>query len=111
MDKETKSAIKRRYKEEIHPKGIYSVRCIETGQAWGDSSNNLLSSENRLSFSLKTGMHLNKDLQAALKSYGPEAFKFEVMEIFDQDLSSYELNKLLKERRKHWEQTLPAASL
>ena len=111
MDKEARAEIKRRYKEEVHPKGIYCIRCSETGQVWVDSSQNLISSENRLSFSLKTGMHLNNDLKAALKSFGAEVFEFDVLEIFDQDLSTYELNKLLKERRKHWQTTLSALSL
>jgi hypothetical protein len=111
MDKETRNEIKRQYKEEVHPKGIYCIRCAETDQIWVDSSHNLLSSENRLNFSLKTGMNFNKDLKDTLKSSGPEGFEFEVLEIFDQDLSTYELNKMLKERRKYWQATLSAFSL
>ena len=110
LDDKTKAEIKRRYKEEVHPKGIYSVRCVESDQVWVDSSRNLLSSENRMSFSFKTGMGLNKDLQAALKSCNPEAFRFEVLEIFDEDVSNLALNKLLKDRRIHWQEKLAARS-
>jgi hypothetical protein len=111
MDREMKAEIKRRYKEEVHPKGIYCVRCTKTGQIWVDSSNNLLSSENRVNFSLKSGMNFNVDLKAALKSFSTDDFEFDVLEIFEQDLSNYELNKLLKERRKHWQSILSALSL
>jgi uroporphyrinogen-III synthase len=111
MDREMKAEIKRRYKQEVHPKGIYCVRCTKTGQVWVDSSNNLLSSENRLNFSLKTGMNFNKELRTALESCGADVFEFDVLEIFDQDLSTYELNKLLKERRIHWQAILSGLSL
>ena len=111
MDRDAKAEVKRRYKEEVHPKGIYCVKSAETGMIWVDSSNNLLSSENRLNFSLKTATLLNKELQAALKASTPESFEFEVLEIFDQDLTAYELRKLLKERRKYWQSKLSANSL
>jgi len=111
MDRESRAEAKRRYKEEVHPKGIYCIRCAESKSVWIDSSRNLPGSENRLQFSLKTGMHLNKDLQTALKSFGATAFQFEVLEIFDQELSTYELDKQLKERRKHWQETLSGQSL
>ena len=68
-------------------------------------------SENRLRFSLKTGTLLNKELQQSLKTFGPDVFDFEILEIFDQDLSVYERNKLLKERRIHWQEKLSAHSL
>ena len=111
MDKETRNEIKRKYKEEVHAKGIYCIRCSRTGQIWVDSSRNLLSSENRLNFSLKTGMNFNKDLKDVIKSFGTGSLEFEVLEIFDQDLSTYGLNRALKERRKHWQTTLSALSL
>lgn len=111
MDKDTKAEIKRQYKEQSHAKGIYCARCSSTGNCWIDSSTNLTGSENRLNFSLKTGLLLNKDLQVALKAHGAASFRFEILEIFDPDLSNYELGKKLKERRIHWQGVLFAKSL
>ncbi len=111
MDKQQQADIKRRYKEEVHAKGVYCVRCTRTDAIWVDSSRNLLSSENRFRFSIRTGLNLNPALQQAISLFGADAFEFEVLEIFDQDLSSYELNKLLKEKRLHWQNSLSAHSL
>ncbi|MFT5694003.1 MAG: hypothetical protein ACI92E_003346 [Oceanicoccus sp.] len=111
MDKDRKTEIKRQYKEESQAKGIYSARCTNTGNCWIDSSTNLTGSKNRLNFSLKTGLLLNKELQIALKAHGPEGFEFEILETFDPELSSYELGKRLKERRIHWQEALSAKSL
>ena len=111
MNKETRAEIKRQYKEEFHPKGIYCAKCNKTGLMWVDSSTNLTSSENRLKFSLKTRTLLNIDFQTALKDAGPESFDFEVLEVFEEDISQYELNKQLRERRIYWQDTLSAKSL
>jgi hypothetical protein len=110
MDKQEQSEIKRRYKEEVHAKGVYCVRCNNPDLIWVDSSRNLLSSENRFKFSIKTGLNLNSDLLQAVKAFGPDVFDFDVLEIFDQDLSSYELTKQLKERRVYWQTFLSAQS-
>jgi hypothetical protein len=111
MDKQEQSEIKRRYKEEVHAKGVYCVRCPSADSIWVDSSRNLLSSENRFAFSIKNGLNLNSELQQTVKAFGPDSFEFEVLEIFDQDLSSYELKKQLKERRLYWQASLSAQSL
>jgi hypothetical protein len=111
MDNERKSALKRDYKEQVHPKGIYCVRCLKTDAVWVDSSNNLKSSENRLNFSLKTGTMINKELQSALKAHGIDAFQFETLEVFEDDLSTYELNAQLREKRVQWQQQLSGMSL
>lgn len=111
MDNESKSTIKRQYKEQQQAKGIYCIRCNEAATIWVDSSKNIKGSENRLNFTLKTGSPLNVDLLQALKVFGPGSFEFEVLEIFEDDLSAYDLGKLLKERRKYWQQSLSAKSL
>jgi hypothetical protein len=111
MDNERKSELKRDYKEQVHLRGIYCVRCLKTDALWVDSSNNLRSSENRLNFSLKTGTMLNKELQGALKDHGVDAFQFETLEVFEDDLSTYELNTQFREKRAQWQEKLSGMSL
>jgi len=113
MDSQMKAEIRREYKEQVQPKGVYCVRCpgAGAGQVWVDCSRNLEASENRLAFGLKTGLSLSVSLRQELARFGADAFKFEVLEVFEPDLSAYELSESLKERRKHWQQTLSAHNL
>ena len=111
MDSQTKAEIRRQYKEQVQAKGIYCVRCTAGAQVWVDCSRNLEASENRLAFSLKTGSILNESLRQDLARFGADTFEFEVLEVFDPDLSAYDLAESLKERRKHWQQTLSAHRL
>jgi len=111
MDSQRKAETRREYKEQVQPKGIYCVRCAAGAQVWVDSSRNLEASENRLNFSLKTGSILNGSLRQELALHGAEHFGFEVLEVFDPDLSAYQLAELLKERRKYWLQSLSAQRL
>ena len=92
----------REFKERKVSRGIFAVRCIATGTVWVDSSPNLGAAENSLWFCLRIGSHINKGLQAECDTHGKEAFRFEVLETLDDDVSALALGDLLKERRRHW---------
>jgi hypothetical protein len=47
-------------------------------------------------------------MQDAWNAHGEEAFAYEVLETLKDDVASLLLRDLLKERRKHWVQTLGA---
>jgi len=108
MDKADKNRIKRQYKEQDFPKGIFRVICKSSKQVWVDSSTDFKSSENRLRAGLKLKNLQARSLAEACETFGADDFIFEIIEEFDTNLSTYELNKALKERREFWKAELGA---
>jgi hypothetical protein len=67
-----------------HPDmGVFAIVCKPTGRAWMATSRDLSTAFNRHLFQLKAGMHPNRDLSAAWKEYGEEAFSLETVETLD----------------------------
>ena len=110
MDAHKKAELKRAYKQTLPPKGIYKVHTSVTGQTWVDASTNLDSIKNRIWFSLRLGNHHNKKLQQAWNESGEEAMHYAVVEIFEEEVSGYALERLLKERKQYWLAELQAES-
>jgi hypothetical protein len=98
-----KRAARNAYKSKKTPRGIFAVRCKETGEAWVGSSTHLDSQVNSIWFELRSGLHRNKPMQAVWNTHGETAFAYEVLEILDDDVAPLLLKDLLEERRKHWE--------
>jgi len=105
-----KEAIKE-YKARKVTRGVFAVRCTDTGQVWVDSSTNLDAAQNREWFCLRHGFHQNKALQAEWDAHGKEAFLYELLEKLDEDVSAVGVNDLLKEKKRHWVAQLGAQSL
>jgi len=101
----------RKFKEHQPPRGVFAVRSTATGEAWVGSFTNLESMRNRLWFSLRLGMHRDTSLQEAWNAQGEQAFAYEILEKFDDDLCAIELNDRLKERKRHWAAQLGARTL
>jgi hypothetical protein len=73
------------------------------GKVWLGVSRNLDSQQNSIWFSLRHGGSPNREIQAAWKARGEDAFAFdEVEEIDVEELSAYLVNQRLQERLKHW---------
>ena len=108
MSSDRRAELKRAFKEAVPRKGVFTIRCAATGQTWVDTSVNVDSVKNRIWFSLRMGSHPNKVLQRTWNESGPEAMRFEVVEVFAEDVTSYELERLLKERKQHWLNELQA---
>ncbi len=96
------------YKKREAVAGIYAVRCDATGQVWVGQALNLGSIENRTTFTLRTGGHANRDLQAAWTTHGSESIRVEVLERLAEEDVSYVRDRLLKERLQHWRGALGA---
>lgn len=110
MDKERRKDIAKAFKERKPSRGIFQLRCTTTGQVWVDASPALASVKNRLWFSLGSGHHHNKKLQAAWNDAGAEAFEFGVLEEFADDLVPLAITSLMKERKAFWQEQLGAES-
>lgn len=70
MDKQSRREAIRDYKERKVPIGIFSLRCVATGETWVGASRNLDGQKNSSFFSLRLGSHRNSAMQAAWKAHG-----------------------------------------
>jgi hypothetical protein len=103
-----KAAI-REYKERKTARGIFAIRCEPTGSVWVDSAMDLRAAENRIWFTLRLGdVQLDPTIAAEFGTHGRDAFSFEILEQLDDDVSPIALRDLLKEKKRHWLDALPA---
>ena len=108
MDPKRKAELKRAYKEPPLRKGIFKVQDGKTGQTWVGASTHVDSFKNRIWFTLELGNHPNKEIQRAWNESGPEALSYAIVEVFKDDVTGYELERLMKERERHWIEKLGA---
>ncbi len=111
LSKEQKKEAIRKYKEEVPPRGIFAVRCGESGRVWVGASRNLKAEQNRTWFTLRLGNHHERTLQEQWNTHGENAFRYEVLEKLDEDLPAIALPDVLKERKLHWATRLGASRL
>ena len=109
-NKARKEAI-REYKERKIPRGVFAVRCADTGQAWVDSTLDLRAAQNGLFFGLRTGSFRNVALQAEWVRHGEKAFHFDILETLDDDVLPIALRDVLKEKKLRWVTQLGAQPL
>jgi hypothetical protein len=105
----TRKAAIREYKERKTPRGIFAIRCQPTGSVWVDSALDLRAAENRIWFTLRLGdVQLDPTIAAEFATHGRDAFTFEILEQLDDDVSPIALRDLLKEKKRHWLERIPA---
>ncbi|MEP7339064.1 MAG: GIY-YIG nuclease family protein [Acidobacteriota bacterium] len=76
--------LKREYKQNNPPMGVYQIRNLVNEKVFVGNSLNLPGIFNRSKLQLDVGSHPNKALQAEWKQYGGESFAFEVLDELDQ---------------------------
>ncbi|WP_369060388.1 GIY-YIG nuclease family protein [Caulobacter sp. 73W] len=112
MNNERRKALVQAYKEMPKRIGVFALRCEAGEKVWVGVSRNLDAQQNSLWFSLRLGSHTDRNLQACWKAEGEAAFRYEVLEVIDQEgLSPYELANALKDRVAAWRTDLAAFSL
>jgi hypothetical protein len=80
MKNQNRKEIIKEYKQTHRPMGVYQIKNNVNGKILIGGSLNLDGIYNREKFTLKLGMHINKDLQKDWKEFGEENFLFEVLE-------------------------------
>jgi hypothetical protein len=75
-----KRELKKDYKQNPPPMGVYQIRNTINGKVLVGVSLNLPGILNREKFALKMGGHFNRALQADWNQFGGESFAFEVVE-------------------------------
>jgi hypothetical protein len=66
-------------------RGLFAVRCLETGEMYLEATSDIKGSMNSLKFKLNNGMCRHKALQWAWTRHGEKAFVFEILQIALED--------------------------
>ena len=111
MNGEDKKAALAAYKERKVSVGIYAVRCAPAGKVWVGTAPDLSKIQNRLWFQLRMNGSPHRDLQAGWNEHGADALSFEVVEVLDEETLAFARTAELKNRVRHWAETLNAPIL
>jgi hypothetical protein len=111
MKREDKKAALAAYKERKAEPGIFVVRCAATNQVWVGAAPELSAIWNRVSFALRQGGQKPASLQAAWNAHGADIFTFEPVEALTDEQLVFGRDRMLKERRAHWYETLNAEAI
>jgi hypothetical protein len=109
--KAARRQIANEFKERKVAQGIFAVRCAPTGEIWVGSSRNLDAAKNSNWFQLRAGVGRSISLQKAWTLQGEDAFAFEVVEKFDDDLPALLLDQTLREKKQQHGAALTAQLL
>lgn len=96
------------YKEKKVEAGIYSVKCLPTGQVWLGSAPNLDKIQNRIWFSLRNNGYPGRSLQKAWGEHGASDFVFDVIDRIEEEPDNYFRAAELKKRLAEWREKLDA---
>ena len=95
MDKSRKKELLSEWKERHPVMGVFSVKCIATGEQFFDSSRDGSTWFNRYRFELNSGNHRNKRLQELWNTYGEKEFEFfTVSELEYENMSDVKVSDL-----------------
>lgn len=100
----------REYKERKTRSGIFAIRCLPGDALWTGTSRDLDAQQNGIWFQLRLGNHMNRSLQQAWNSHGAEAFRFEILEVVEDENAEI-IGLLLKEREALWREQTGAVKL
>jgi len=102
-----KKELKNRYKQTLPPMGIYQIKNTVTGKVFVGSSLNLHAKSNSYRFQLKSGTHVNAELQKDFNQYGDENFVFEILDTLEpKEDPAYDYRDDLKVFEEMWMEKL-----
>lgn len=105
---ETRSELKRKYRETAKQAGIFQVRNTASGKILLGSSLNLHGPLNKHRFMLSTSMHPNRALQRDWNALGADSFILEIVEVVPpQDDAAFSLQDELTLLEQIWLEKLP----
>jgi hypothetical protein len=101
----------REYKARKAPRGVFAVRCLPTSEVWVGTSSDLDVAQNRLWFALRNNSHYDHELQSAWNTNREEAFRYEILEKIDDEISTLLLPDELEKAKLKWASQLAARTL
>lgn len=112
MERAGRKAAAAAWKERKVQAGVYALRCGVSAECWVGRATDLEAVEKRLLFTLRMGSTPHRSLLAAARAHGAGSFRFERLELFEDEDASPELRDiLLKKRAEHWRETLGAEAI
>ena len=100
------------YKERKSACGIYALRCGPSGEVWVGYAADMEKIRNRLDFTLRSAATPHRELLAACRAHGIEAFSFEALEVREQeDEPGFAREAWRKARLARWRETLKAMAM
>jgi len=100
---ESRSELKRKYKEDAKQAGIFLITCQANGKVYLGSSLNLHGSLNKHRFLLQYGNHWTRGLQQDWARHGPASFIFETVELIKpKDDPAFDIASELEKRERAW---------
>ena len=78
--KMNKKELKKQYKQNIQPMGVFQVKNLKNGKIFIDSGINLQGKINGCRFQLSLGSHMNRILQEDFNKDGINKFSFEIID-------------------------------
>ncbi|NCQ16870.1 MAG: LuxR family transcriptional regulator [Ignavibacteria bacterium CG_4_8_14_3_um_filter_37_9] len=102
-----KKELKKQYKQSLPRMGIYRIKNVVNGKIFLGSSLNLHGKSNSFKFQLKSGLHVNSELQRDFNQFGEENFVFEIVDTLEpkEDIS-YNYSDDLKVFLEMWMENL-----
>jgi len=102
-----KKELKKQYKQSLPRMGIYRIKNVVNGKIFLGSSLNLHGKSNSFKFQLKSGLHVNSELQRDFNQFGEENFVFEIVDTLEpkEDIS-YNYSDDLKVFLEMWMEKL-----
>lgn len=99
----SRSDIKRQYLEATKDAGIFLITNTTNGKVYLGSSLNLHGPLNKHRFMLSTKSHYIDGLQKDWNQFGPDAFKFEIVEVIEpKDDPEFDITEALAAREQAW---------
>ena len=78
-----KKELKKQYKQTLPPMGIYQIKNLVNGKIFLGSSLNLHGKSNSFKFQLKSGLHVNSELQKDYNEFGDDNIVFEIVDLLE----------------------------
>lgn len=95
------------YKQTIQPMGVFQIRNMINGKIFLGSSKDLKGIINRNRFQLKSGLHVNRQLQRDFSEVGESNFAFEILDYLKpKDDLKRDYTKELKLLEEMWMEKL-----
>jgi len=113
MEKSRRKELSYNYAHSHREMGVYRILNTRNGKSFVGSAMNLNGVWDKNKFIMNMGGHMNKELQADWKTYGEEAFQYEILELIKpqedfvldaSDLEKYK--KILPDLEKKWMEKL-----
>jgi len=110
VDKSRRKELMQQYAERSPQTGVFAMRNAATGEVWVGQSKNIDKQQNGLWVRLRSGMCVDKSVQASWTRHGEAAFSYEILEHVSEP-DPHVLERVLPERTAAWREQMAAGTV